>query len=389
MMNYTRSLINVIIALASFLTGCAEIADPVLPTDQQSQTAETREGGSVQFTPTAGLEASMTGTPTSTATLSPTPAVTISATSTPPQATIAPEVSAYLEEAYTIMYENSIRRDLINWEGFRTRFEAKINAVQPESFEDAHGIIDQAVGWLGDNHSVFMAPGEVDTWVGDLQVPASRFEAQLLEGAYGYISVPSFSSGSDEANNEFATVLQAEIAEIDQQQPCGWIIDLRSNFGGNMWPMIAGIGPILGEGVFGENIRADGGTIVWRYEDGQGWWGDELLAQTNDQPVVLHEELPPSAILLGRGTASAGEAVAIAFKGRPNTRFFGQATAGLTTAPEPYSLNDGAIIFLSDSYMGDRNGRAYTVDVAPDEELYLGDSFDAPIEWLSSQAACN
>jgi C-terminal processing protease CtpA/Prc len=234
-----------------------------------------------------------------------------------------------------------------------------------------------------------MLPGEVDTWVGDHQVPESRFEAQLVEGAYGYVSIPSFSSGSDEANNEFATVLQAKIAEIDQQQPCGWIIDLRTNYGGSMWPMIAGVGPILGEGVFGENIQADGGTIVWLYEDGQGWWGDELLAQTNAQPVELHEELPPTAILLGRGTASAGEAVAIAFKGRPNTRFFGQATAGLTTAPEPYILSDGAIIFLSDSYMGDRNGRAYTSNVAPNEEVYLGDSLDAPIEWLSSQAACN
>lgn len=381
MIDYLRTLPIILAAAAIFLTGCAEGNSSAVPTVQESQSTATREIDSEQFAPAES--------PSDTATQPPTSTATASSTAAPPKPTLSPDVSAYLEEAYTIMFENSIRRDVINWEGFRTRYDARIAAVQPESIEDAHGIIFLAVGWLGDSHSLFMPPGEVDSWVGDQRVPESRFEAQLVEGAYGYIAVPSFSSGSDESNNEFATVLQAKIAEIDQQQPCGWIIDLRTNYGGNMWPMIAGVGPILGEGIFGENIRADGGTIVWRYEDGQGWWGDELLAQTNAQPVELHEVLPPTAVLLGRGTASAGEAVAIAFKGRPNTRFFGQTTAGLTTAPEPYILSDGAIIFLSDSYMGDRNGRAYKSNVVPDEEIYFGDSLDAPIEWLGSQPTCN
>ena len=31
----------------------------------------------------------------------------------------------------------------------------------------------------------------------------------------------------------------------------GWIVDLRTDGGGNMWPMMAGLGPILGEGIMG------------------------------------------------------------------------------------------------------------------------------------------
>ena len=30
-----------------------------------------------------------------------------------------------------------------------------------------------------------------------------------------------------------------------------WIIDLRENWGGDMYPMIAGLAPIIGEGTYG------------------------------------------------------------------------------------------------------------------------------------------
>ncbi len=58
------------------------------------------------------------------------------------------------------------------------------------------------------------------------------------------ILVPGF-SGQDA--DGFATKLQAIVGELASKGPCGWIVDLRGNGGGNMWPMLAGVGPILGE----------------------------------------------------------------------------------------------------------------------------------------------
>src|SRR4051812_15802719 len=59
----------------------------------------------------------------------------------------------------------------------------------------------------------------------------------------------------------FATCIQQQIRRIQQQikelethAPCGWIVDIRGNRGGSMWPMLAGVGPILGEGLVGEFI---------------------------------------------------------------------------------------------------------------------------------------
>lgn len=54
---------------------------------------------------------------------------------------------------------------------------------------------------------------------------------------YGFLVVPMFTQG-DPTN--FATAIQSEIRRLLAQRPCGWIVDLRGNRGGNMWPMLAG-----------------------------------------------------------------------------------------------------------------------------------------------------
>ncbi len=50
---------------------------------------------------------------------------------------------------------------------------------------------------------------------------------------------------------KFASLLQREIKELDQNEIDNWIIDLRGNTGGNMYPMYLGLSPILGEGIGG------------------------------------------------------------------------------------------------------------------------------------------
>jgi hypothetical protein len=56
--------------------------------------------------------------------------------------------------------------------------------------------------------------------------------------------------------------------------------------------------------------------------------GDRCLAA---EPGRMLTKLPPVAVLVDGGTGRSGEALAVAFPGRPNTRSFGQATAGFAT----------------------------------------------------------
>ena len=44
----------------------------------------------------------------------------------------------------------------------------------------------------------------------------------------------------------FAISIENQIRAADAPDLAGWIVDLRGNTGGNMWPMIAGVGSTLG-----------------------------------------------------------------------------------------------------------------------------------------------
>jgi Peptidase family S41 len=66
----------------------------------------------------------------------------------------------------------------------------------------------------------------------------------------GALELPAI-VGSTEQVQGYAASAQHMIRELDELGIDGWIVDLRRNTGGNMWPMLAGAGPILGEGELG------------------------------------------------------------------------------------------------------------------------------------------
>ena len=149
-----------------------------------------------------------------------------------------------------------------------------------------------------------------------------------LPATVGYVRVGSFSGTAAEAT-AFANALQGAISAADRDGLAGWIVDVRGNGGGNMWPMLAGVGPVLGTGRVGYFIDALGAASAWEYRDDGAWLGT-LLFQAVDTPYRLRRESPRVAVLIDGGTAGSGEAIAIAFQRRPETRSFGTATCGLT-----------------------------------------------------------
>ncbi|WP_250969315.1 S41 family peptidase [Streptomyces sp. RKAG290] len=98
------------------------------------------------------------------------------------------------------------------------------------------------------------------------------------------------------------------------------------------------------------------------------------------------------AVLTGPVTASAAEAVTIAFRGRPRTRTFGKPTAGVPTANSSYPLSDGALVVLTVAREADRDGHLYDGPIAPDVDVPYTPGTDrvrdAAADWLGTQAAC-
>lgn len=299
---------------------------------------------------------------------------------------ISPE--AYLEEALNIIETNSINKYDHDWDSLRSQaFQMAQGAETPaDTYEAIRFVIEKQ----GDGHSIFMTPKEAGEWEDGTRGDEvnSPPNGRTIENRFGYIKVSSF-IGVDDAN-EFATEIQDTIKEVDQSQPCAWVVDLRQNGGGNMWPMIAGLGPILGEGCFGAFIDPDGEKVEWCYAAGEALGGEQVYAKVTGTPYVISKPDAPVAVLTTGRTGSSGEAVTIAFQGRPSTHRFGFETGGYTTANDRFVLSDGAWMFLTVATFADRTGQLYGGKITPDTELVRNDTFPSEVkDWFLKQPSCS
>ena len=301
---------------------------------------------------------------------------------------------AYLDSALNIMQTWSIKRHEVDWVDFRAVMVSQARGAQTTS--DTYGVIRFALQVLGDHHSFFVPPPTINGRLaaGSQTRPPVGFR---IDSTAGYIRIPRFSGSS---STLFADEIQGLIREADTIGLCGWIVDLRDNGGGNMWPMLAGVGPILGDGVAGAFVDPDSVSLEWGYERGAaGLIPGSVIAEVSGAPYDLIRGFPSVAVLTNPSTASSGEAIVTAFRGRPDTRSFGQPTSGLSTANRRFGLSDGAVILLTVSTFADRLGRLYGARIFPDEAVYgrgssgLGSDDDPVVlrslEWLRMQPGCH
>jgi C-terminal processing protease CtpA/Prc len=261
-----------------------------------------------------------------------------------------------------------------------------------------------AIAALGDRHSYFQTPraaaalrvaAVANARTGQaLVAPAAR----VLEGGVAYLAVPGFAGGAPTAQVEFAESIKNLIQQHDLAASCGWILDLRQNGGGNLWPMLAGVGALLGDGPVGASVYPDGRRVPVWYRDGQAGFGDYVQLRVND--VYRPTRLPAVAVLIGPGTGSSAEVLALAFRGRPEARSFGAPTAGVSTGTRTFALADGAALVVAVAATSDRLGRIYTGPLDPDEAVaavaaeataldVAADSLVATAQrWLTARDAC-
>ncbi len=305
-----------------------------------------------------------------------------------PVASLAPGAEAYLSEALAIMRANALNTGLVNWE--RVERAAMAGADGAINTTDTYGAIRFALRELNDRHSHFLTPEEVLESEEQTIAHNPPLSSQMIHERIGYIDVPGFESLNPEAIGLHAAAIQSHLTQLSAQSPCGWIVDLQSNVGGNMWPMLAGLGPLLGDGPVGYFMAPETEAAPWLYEWVWALMEEQEEIAVEEEPLQAGQGELPVAVLIGESTASSGEAVAIAFHGRERTRFFGAPTLGLTTANEGFELVDGAMIFVTTARFADRGGAPFGGEIIPDETAEQGQaSIDAATTWLLEQPACS
>jgi len=167
---------------------------------------------------------------------------------------------AYLTRALDEMQAHALRRADVDWP--RLRADAMARADGAKMTVDTYAAIRFALASLGDHHSSLRLTPELEKLenASGHERPAEPPPASPFTGRYepeghvvqargkvfALVVVTKCFPENDAQFVQFESKLQKIVADLDRAHPAGWIVDLRGNVGGNMWPMLAGIGPLLG-----------------------------------------------------------------------------------------------------------------------------------------------
>ncbi len=300
--------------------------------------------------------------------------------------------------------ETSLYTQQINWKEVNKTFLELLQENKPLSEQTA--ALQYLINSLGDKHasirsskdySVLVSytgerageenvnPNFINTVINDVN---ATFSYQLLNDQIGYLKVVGIGPG---VLKEQADLIRQGLVELKAKGVEKWIVDLRYNGGGNIEPMIAGLAPLIGDGFIGGAINNQNVIREFTIENAQfSNWG-RIVCEMENLPLMKQDE--KVAILMSRYTISSGEMLAITFKERKNTRFFGEASAGYTTGNGFDPIGEDFILNISQDIFIDRTKKRYNQNVPVDEFIEFQHNttlendlqIERAIEWLKEK----
>lgn len=202
--------------------------------------------------------------------------------------------------------------------------------------------------------------------------------SQIIDKRIGYIRIPGNNDFAFTQVDSIANDITGHINKINSTKIKAWIIDLRTNTGGNMYPILLGLKEFIGSeniifGGFRNSKNESSGR--WEIKNGKMLIDGIELARKVQLERPIRKDVP-IVILTSCYTASAGEMTAISLIGRKNTFVVGEPTAGYTTAVQGFAINDNAGLNLATDYVHDRNLKVYKNQILPDIEVLQGDNIE-------------
>lgn len=238
-----------------------------------------------------------------------------------------------------------------------------------DSFEDAHKIVKDALAFAGGKHSALLEPVTDTTSYEEL-----TSEAYMLDGGIAYAKLPAHSGVKVSDAAYIHTVLDFLQEHLDA---AGVVLDLRDNRGGNMYPMISAVSPLLPDGtLLSFKTRKQTSPIPLDY----------VLTSSGLDPAGISKfpEETPVAILINEWTGSSGEATLLCFRGLEKARTFGVPTAGYASANMPFLMADGYTLLITTGCDVARTGEVFCDDpIAPD--VQTDTPLDAALAWLQGR----
>lgn len=241
---------------------------------------------------------------------------------------------------------------------------------------------------LDDRHSFYLPPrnptktartgGQPDAQ------PSLRALSQARQ-AVGGVPVIQINGWSGTQQEALAATgaLRSDLANTLSVAGCGIVLDFSTNTGGNMWPMLVGLSPLLEEGRLGGFKDVNGAVHVIEKKAGVIFSNDAVHMLNVATTLQPRHAAASIAIVLGPRSASSGEIVPIMFHGQHNVRLFGQRTAGKSTANSTYPLPNGGYVAITTAVTLDRNGHEFDGYIEPD--VLSGQAVESAAQWIVAQ----
>ncbi|MCC7247798.1 MAG: hypothetical protein IT473_04160 [Lysobacter sp.] len=285
-------------------------------------------------------------------------------------------------QATALARDKALKAEAVDWATVEREAQALASAEPGEAGRTA--AIRYVLKALGDGHSSYRPPQALPSAESPKPAPekARRPIAESATGArFGRLIVNAW-TGPSEAVPAATGVVRDALVQSLAVDRCGLIVDVSSNHGGNMWPMMGGIAPLYDEGTL-ETFENRAGMRQRVNVRGGVLHMNESAFPRLENLIPLAHKPAYVAIVLGRRTASSGEILALGFKGQRNVRFFGRPTAGATTANASLRLENGGLLALTTSWILDRGDRAHHGPVLPDQET--DDAVVTAEAWLAER----
>ncbi len=238
-----------------------------------------------------------------------------------------------------------------------------------DNFDDAHKLVESALSFAGGKHSMLLAP-VTDTAAYEELAP----EAYLLDGGIAYVKLPAHRGVKVSDSVYMHTVLSFL---QDHHDAVGVVIDLRDNSGGNMYPMITAVAPLL----------PDGEIISWRTRKQTSATTLDIAVRYAGLSLGEISKFPdntPIAILINDWTGSAGELTLLCFRGLEKARTFGIPTAGYASGNLSFPMSDGYTLVITTARAIARTGEVFCDNpIAPDVETET--PLEDAVAWIQSQ----
>ena len=271
-------------------------------------------------------------------------------------------VRGYLTGALELIRRNALFSDSVDWDAVHQ--QAQDAVTEACGYAGTYHLLGTVVKQAGGRHSRFIPPAAFRQARARAAAAGPALPAGGITGRVGYLALPRLPGGQKLAHRYIA-VGSGLVDQMAAARPQGWIVDLRDNSGGNMWPMLAAVAGLLEDGVLGHFALPGGRMQAWsldrrhvRLDGNRAAHRRGRFRRTDDIPV---------AVLTSARTASAGEAVAVALRSQPRVRTFGTPTAGFTTGNHTHILRDRARLVISECYYADHRQRLITGTITPDE----------------------